>query len=295
MNLLLVLLFSYSSTVMAAACCGGGFAAPSLISGDDKAQMTFSLSHSEISDDVFPSGLWQKRTEMETGQTLKIEGGHIFSDRWQAGASVAIVQRSNSIEDSTGLGDTNLTLGYEYLPDWNYNPWRPKGLGFLQLVLPTGKSVWESNNPYGLDSRGRGFFSLGLGTLLTKIVQEFDLFLSADIHRSFNRNISTSQFTGDLKPGWGGNFGFGAGYNLDDWRLGTSLMWTYEDAVKANGGIQSEGRLQRFATAGLSVSYVIEETLSATLAYSDQTLFGSPVNASLGQSAMVQVQKRWSR
>ncbi|MGZ3723869.1 MAG: serine protease spb1 [Bdellovibrionales bacterium] len=290
------LLFSFlcGSRAFAAACCGGGFAAPALIVGDDKAQVTGSYGYSKIIDDVGSDSLWRQRDSLETSETYKIEGAHIFADRWQAGVSVPAVRRARGGDSSLGLGDIAATLGYEYLPDWDYNPWRPKGLGFFQLTAPTGRSVNESETNQ-LDSRGRGFWAIGLGTVLTKTIDKWDVFANFDVHRSFAKKFSNTQFTGTLKPGYGGNLGGGAGYNVWDFRFGGALTWTYEDGIEATGSIQSRGSAQRYATATLSLSYMFPREWSATLTYADQTLFGSPSNTSLGRGATIFLQKRLLR
>ena len=289
------LIFSITPKLFAAACCGGGFAAPSLIVGDEKAQLTTSYTHSQITDDVGADSFWRHRDSKETSDSIKLEGAHIFQDRWQAGGSVPVIRRGRAGEQSTGIGDMAATLGYEYLPDWDYSPWRPKGLGFLQLTLPTGKSINEADSTYQLDSRGRGFWAIGAGTVLTKIIDRWDVFLSFDLHKSFNKKYSNSQSSGTLKPNMGGNLGLGGGYNADVFRFGASLTWTYEDPVHVEGTTSSTGTLQRYATAGLSGSYLFSEELAATLTYANQTWFGSPVNTSLGQSLTIFLQKRWSR
>lgn len=289
----LVQLFALNS--FGAACCGGGFAAPSLIVGDDKAQITTTYSYSQITDDVGTDALWRKRNSRETNETFKLDASHIFNDRWQAGLSVPVIRRSLSNESSSGLGDIAGTIGYEYLPDWDYNPWRPRGLGYIQLTLPTGTSINESDSMYQLDSRGRGFLAIGAGTLLSKVISRWDLFSSIDIHRSFNKKFSNSQTEGTLKPGYGGNIGLGGGYNLAVLRFGAGLTWTYEDPVDVTGPTSSNGSPQRYATATLLVSYLFKNEWSGTVAYSDQTLFGNPLNTSLGRGTMVFLQKRWLR
>jgi hypothetical protein len=279
----------------AAACCGGGFAAPALILGDDQAQFSAAYGYSQVIDDVGSDSLWHKRDTRETSETYKIEGAHIFKDRWQAGVSIPAVRRARAAENSMGLGDISGTLGYEYLPDWDYNPWRPKGLGFFQLTAPTGRSVNETDTIYQLDARGRGFWAVGVGTVLSKIYGKWDVFADFDVHRSFNKKYSNSQFDGSLKPGFGGNLGGGAGYNLAKWRFGGALAWTYEDPIATSGSIESRGSAQRYATANVSATYLLPEEWSATLTYVDQTLFGSPATTSLGRGAMLVAQKRWPR
>ena len=286
----------YSATTFAAACCGGGFATPAIISGDDKAQLTTSYAFSEVVvDNVDSRGIWKKWDQHQKVQTFRIDGAHLLSDRWQAGFTVPILQRSYMEQTYSGFGDVSSSVAYEYLPDWDYNPYRPKGIGFLQLTLPTGKSRAESEVG-GLDSRGNGFWALGAGTLLTKIIGRYDLYSSLEVHRSFGKKISNSQVTGALNPGWGGNFGLGGGYNfLKVWRAGSSITWTYEDPVNLRGQSNFNGAVERYATALFAVSYLINNQFAGTLSYSDQTLFGNPVNTSLGRTVLLQLQRRWER
>lgn len=283
------------SKAFAAACCGGGFAAPALIVGDDKAQLTASISYTEITDDVGTDSLWRKRNSTESTESLKIEAAHIFSDLWQAGISIPIIKRNRAHESSSGFGDVSATLGYEYLPDWDYNPWRPKGLGYLQITLPTGKPINESEANFQLDSRGRGYGAVGVGTILTKILDRWDVFANFDVHRSFSKRFSNSQNQGTLHPGYGGNLGLGAGYNTSALRYGCGLTWTYEDPVDVTGMTSSKGAAQRYSTASLSLSYLFKNEWASTLSYADQTWFGEPVNTTLGKSVMLFVQKRWVR
>lgn len=286
-----------ASSAKAAACCGGGFAAPSIIAGDDKAQLTTSYSGTEVViDNVDSQGIWRKWDTHQKVQTFKIEGAHVFWDRYQVGLSIPVLQRTRESLNYSGLGDVSTSLGYEYLPDWDYNPLRPKGIGFLQLTLPTGKSKADSEVG-GLDSRGNGFWAFGAGTLLTKTWSKYDAFVSLEAHRSFSKDVANSQFQGKLEPGYGGNFGMGAGYNVKDYRFGSSFTWTYEDALRtiSTTGTTNDGSIERYATGVLSASYMANDEWSGTLSYSDQTLFGSPVNTSLGRGVAMQLQRRWGR
>lgn len=284
-----------SSNTLGAACCGGGFAAPALIVGDDKAQFTTSYGYSHVVTDVGADALWRKRTTAEASETFKAEAAHIFYDRWQAGLSIPVVRRSRAAESFSGLGDLSGTIGYEYLPDWDYSPLRPKGLAFLQLVLPTGRSINEASSVHQLDARGRGFWSLGIGTILTKVRGRWDLYSSLDVHRSFATSYNNATSQGTLHPGYGGGLGFGAGFNLAALRLGGGLLWSYEDPVDATGTLTSRGSPQRYANASLSASYLLQNEWATTLTYFDQTTFGRPLNTSLGRGVIFYLQKRWLR
>ncbi|KYG61651.1 hypothetical protein AZI86_18305 [Bdellovibrio bacteriovorus] len=279
---------------VAAACCGGGFAAPALIVGDDKAQFTSSFGFTDVVvDNVDTQGQWRARDEHQKVQTLRVEAATLIADRWQMGLALPIIQRTYAGESSSGVGDVATTLGYEYLPDWDYNPYRPKGLGYLQITLPTGKSRAESEN--GMDSRGQGFWAAGVGTLLTKSWLRWDGFVSFEAHRSFEKEFENSHMKGKLKPGYGSTFGGGWGYNTAAWRFGGSVLWSYEDAVMIEPAGYSDGSVERYATASLSASYIPNDEWTGTMTYVDQTVFGEPINTSLGRGVTLQMQRRWGR
>src|SRR5262249_38726389 len=122
-----------------------------------------------------------------------------------------------------------------------------------------------------------------------------DLQTSLEVRRSFAKDYSNSISQGTLQPGYGGNFGIGNGYNLAAWRFGAGLVWTYEDPVDVTGTVKSLGEPQRYATGTSTATYLFKGEWAATLAYMDQTLFGEPVNATLGRGASFSLQKRWLR
>jgi hypothetical protein len=280
---------------LGAACCGGGFAAPSVIAGDDKAQATATYSLTEIAvDNVDAGGLWRVSADHQQIQTYKLEGARLLSDRWQAGFSLPMVRRSRFGESYSGLGDAAALAGYEYLPDWDYNPYRPKGIGYLQLTMPTGKSRIESDVG-GLDVGGSGLWALGLGTFLLKPVGRWDVFASVEAHRSLDRSFSNAQMRATIKPGFGGSLGLGGGYSWGAWRAGGALAWFYEDPIELRGTMSVDGSCERYATGTAAISYLAGDDWAATLSYSDQTIFGDPVNTSLGRTVAAQLQRRWGR
>lgn len=285
---------SYQQT-NAATCCGGGFAQPSIIAGDEAAQLTFTTSYSDVIEQVGADSFWNRDALEESSGTFQLEGALILEDRWQLGAQLPLVRRSKKESTSTGLGDVQLLGAYEYLPDWNYNPWRPKGIVYIQLTVPTGVSNLESTEQLQTDSFGRGFWTLGLGTLLTKSIDHWDVFANLEFHHSFARDFENNSVRGTLDPGWGFRSSFGGGYNLGDFRLGTSLAWSVEDPVDTLGTIESSGTVQRFVTASLSGSYLVNQSWAVTIAYNDQTWFGDPINTALSRGVSLSVQKRWAR
>lgn len=281
--------------VLASACCGGAFSIPAIITGDDAGQLSTSFSQSQVAADVTANGVWRKRETSDVSQILKIDGAHIIDDRFQAGFSLPVQTRTrDGVQGGTssGLGDIAVQGAYEYLPDWDYNPYRPKGVGFLTLTVPTGKSLEESlTEDAGLSARGRGYWAFGAGTVLTKSYRAWDLNSTFEVHRSLSKTTNDMTFT----PGYGGSLSLGAGWNSASWRFGGALAWNQEDAVRVTGATESNGSPQRYATGTVLASYLFPENWTGIVSYSDQTLFGNPETAILSKSAMILLQKRWAR
>ncbi|RYZ91709.1 MAG: hypothetical protein EOP06_06310, partial [Proteobacteria bacterium] len=104
----LVLLAFVPRMALAAACCGGGVALPSIIAGDDKAQLSMMYSISSIVvDNVDTNGVWRKWNEHPEVQTMRLEAAHLITDRLQAGIVAPFSQRSRLEESSSGIGDVS--------------------------------------------------------------------------------------------------------------------------------------------------------------------------------------------
>ena len=291
-------IFIVHSPAKAASCCGAGFTIPSIITSDDKAQLAGIYTYSKVHADVLPDGTWRERREDDHTQIFKLEGAHIIEDRWQAGVSVSFQKRDRSgalSGSASGLGDITGQLGYEYLPDWNYNPYRPKGIGYLSLIIPTGRSINESTDGTGIDSRGRGFWGVGVGTILTKNWGHWDANMNAELHQSFEKKVRNSQVQGTLDPGRGGSLAVGSGYNWKSIRLGGLINWIYEDPVDVTGTPDSQGQLQRYSNGTVVLSYLLKSNATASISYTDQTIFGSPSNTALSKSITLFFQQRWER
>ncbi len=292
-----------SQKIWAAACCGGGASIPSLILGDDRRQVSTQMSFGQTAVEyVDAQGLWYTSDESTATQTLKMDVAQIISDRWQVGVSIPWIQKIKAQEKQSGLGDISFNLGYEYLPDWDYHPWRPKGMGYVQILAPFGKSNEEATDLYKLETRGRGYWQLGMGTVLSKSKGAFDMSFSFEAHYSLKKQIHLEGQDGTAYPGWGGQVGPSLGFNLKNWRFGAAISWIQEDPVEiqdSKGQAYSQSLFQRYANSSFSLTYMFPESQgeiwSSTLTYADQTLFGDPYNTSLERVVSILVQHRWAR
>ena len=300
MKLLFLFLFSLSvqSQAIAAACCGGSSAVPSLITNDDRQLWSFSFVQSHPQIDVSSDRVWSRKSNIETNQIYKLDVASIFSDIWQWGISSTFHQKSidgNLGGESSGLGDLALQLGYEYLPEWSYHPIRPKAVAFLTLNIPFGKSIYESDEVTGVDSRGKGFYSLGIGSVFLKNWRNFDLNILTEFHQSMNKEIRNQQMNGTLQPGHGYSTSFGAGWNQSQSRLGFSIGTFFEEGIDFSGDFTTQGQSQSYTNATFTWSYMLKDDQSLSLSYSDQSLFGNPKNLALAQSVQILFQKKIAR
>lgn len=288
----------FSTYANSAACCGSSFAAPSIITSEDKAQIAYSYNWSKIHADVNTKSQWSKRHDNDITQTQKIEAAHILADRWQIGGTLTFIKRKNdsTIDNkSSGLGDSNIQLGFEYLPDWDYNPYRPKGIGYLMMIIPTGNSIYESDTASGIDARGKGFWGLGIGTVFIKSWDDWDASLNLEAHEYASKNISNSNTEAKIKPGAGFSTSIGAGRNWNKFRIGAQIQWLYEGATKVSGTTTSEGELKRNTTGTILLSYALNMNQSLVANYSDQTILADPYNTSLSKSIGIFYQWRFER
>jgi hypothetical protein len=304
----LVCVFSANNQVQAASCCGSGGSLPQLITTDSRAQLTTSLSRDAVIGDVSPSGraVFRGDSNQEITQTFKIEGAYQLSELWQMGAGVPVVKRDRSFEDgsetTTGLGDLSLSTAFEFMPEYEYSPIKPRGFGFLQLTLPTSPSKYDSDKFLMTDARGRGFYTVTLGVSFVKVRGHFDFLASTEVHealpRAFAHRSSIADggygFTAKPTPGVSASLGAGWSPRGGDFRMGATLAPQYEGPVELNGTSLPSTAQQFFWNSTLTVSYMIDREISSTLSYTDQTLVGPAQNAALSRIFALSVMKRWS-
>ncbi len=170
-----------------AACCASGGAIPTMITGDEAALVSASAAQGLVIGDAPPSGrpVFRNRDHDELTRSTRIKGALVFGDRFQVGAGVSFqqhtVSRTFSHSRAYGVGDTQAMAAYEYLPEWTYSSWKPKGFVFGQVIAPTGRSVYEARERSAIDATGRGFWQAGLGNVFVKRWSSWDAFLLADL------------------------------------------------------------------------------------------------------------------
>lgn len=288
-TLFLILCFFGVDVSSAAPCCGGVSSVPSLILGDDAAQSSIGLSQNTNNAYVDEQGLWRHAPTNDISRTLSLSGAMLISDRFQMGAELPLTQRQWRESTSTiHTGDVTISSAYEALPEWSYSRWTPKGLLFMQVKIPTGVSIYDSKDPRALDVTGQGFWSLGLGGILFKAWGKgsaWDSSFSVVEQKKFSRD--------NLLPGFGFQTEISVSRSLfENWRAGLKIGYFYEDPLATSEGVSAAQKSWPFT---LSATYLMSQDSSLTLSYTDQTLFGSPVNTVLAQTFAASFTQRWPR
>lgn len=303
---LTALFLNFSSRAEAAACCAGNGAAPAILPGDEIAQVSVSVSRGTVIGDAPARGIpiFRKNDSSEVTETYLISGAHLLADRWQAGAQIPIIghgisSSTHSGVHSTGIGDIRLNTSYEILPEWTYSVWKPHGFAFLQLTLPTGKSIYDSQTLGAVDASGKGFYTLGPGGLFIKRWSKWDIFVLPEAHWTFSRKFeSSSSGITETGSGWGGSFALGIGVSpgSGDFRVGFRIQPVYESGknVSSSGTSQRTSYQLSWNTA-LEATYLIDTVWSLNAQYTDQTLLGPAVNTTLSRTFALGILHRWER
>jgi len=266
--------------------------------------MTFTTARSSVIGDAHADSraVFRSPNDSETTFIYRMDFAKVIADRYQAGVSLPIVthaiDKPSTQANSTRLGDIRLTVSYEALPEWSYSAWKPKGLVFLQTTLPTGRSIYDSEEAGMVDATGLGFYSISTGALLTKSWGTWDMYSVPEFHYSFNRSFENpiNSETVKVSPRFGASLAFGIGYNPGNLRFGLRLQPVFSQSkITESSTGKNESGAQKSWDTSLEASYLLKEEWTLLSSYTDQTLLGPAQNATLSRTFSVGIQRRWAR
>jgi|GEM_PF-1138289 len=316
-TLLLVLWIALAALprpTQAGACCGGGLTSASLITGDEQARFGLSVAARTVVADALSSGALSPRStgSISESQTLAaLEGSLILADRFQIGArlegsaqTLAIPGEESSTPPAVGLGDIRLNSAFEFLPEWSYSSWKPRGYIWAGVLLPTGRSIHETLDP--AEALGEGFLTPSAGVLFVKRWQQWDATASVELRSSLGRSFEQDLGAGfvsrsDFGPqfGWNGLLALGYSPGAGKLRLGARLepQWRGERTVDVDG-IGSQTASRRITALGADITWMLPGTTAITAAFTDQSAFGLSglsSNAALSRTLAVLLSHRLDR
>lgn len=285
-------LFSCTS-VKAASCCGGGSSMPGPMTGDHMAQINTGLSHSALTHSVDDKGEFRKLSndKIEITESFNISIHYLLSDLWQIrfGAPFKKNTLQNKVvhETSQGIGDIKTSLMYEFLPEYFYHPFKPRGFIFFEQSFNNSKSIYEAEKPYLTDAMGSGFYTSSLGLYFFKSVESWDISVSGEYH--FSRperfeNNSNNKFK--VEPGDGYSLAISCGYSpifKPDLHFGVSLSYLRENASYIFGDVVSRTLAKTIYESSLSIGHLFN-SVSYSLVFSDQSFLGLGENVFTAKS-----------
>ncbi|MFT6632094.1 MAG: hypothetical protein ACJAS4_002056 [Bacteriovoracaceae bacterium] len=285
------LFFLLNLEAMSAACCGGGAGLPNLITGDYQSQLSFVGSNSAVTHTVNNDGKFIKRDKdnEEVKEVFTLKAAYLFSELWQAGFEIPVIKNTHRLlskeESTTGIGDLKLQVAYEFLPEYSFSRWKPRGFIFFQQNIINAKSVYDSDEELGTDALSTGFNTTNLGISFVKIISQYDFTLTGEIHTSTKRRFKSSNNDTTIKAGNGYSYSLGAGLSPKngDLRMGTTLYYSYEGSKYFTGDRVHTSGEKEFYQLGLNLGYKVENN-SYIFSYSDQSFLGSAKNINVSKS-----------
>lgn len=294
---------SSQTHALAGACCASGGALPSLITGDDHAQFSTTVSRGSVIGDAPREGIpvFRSSNHQENLTTIQLSAATLVSDLWQAGASLPVHRRDLTRETSNtkaqGFGDAVVSVGYEALPEYDYSIWRPHGYVFSTLTVPTGTSIYTASERSQTDAFGKGFFTPGFGALFKKDFGSFDTSWLAEAHYSLGKTFNAAEEAVTVGNFWGASTQLGLGYRVANAvRVGLKVGPSYTQALRTETSLGTDISATKLVwDSTFDFTYVLRNEWALLASYTDQTLLGPVMNTSLSRTLMLGFQKSFPR
>ena len=277
-----------SSDAFSSSCCGGGSSSSLIITGDNKAEMSLGYSFRSDIGQTNQDGWSTFNSDQikDQKQSINVQGQYQLSESWQIALKLSFIEKelkkSGISENNTGLGDVDLQTSYEYLPEYTYREYKPRGFLYSKISIPMSKNLYDSESNIFADVRGSGLYSLSVGNFLLKKINSFTFKLTTEWTHLFGEKYSTfklhdyEKFTLPL--------GLSYGAEDSDFSFGVTDTFSYQTNKKLSGSINSKSSQEYFWEMSFFVNYGPNRDELWSLSYSDSTLQGKNVNSPLYRS-----------
>jgi hypothetical protein len=281
-------LFSFiflSFYIHASSCCGGGSSSSLIITGDNKAEMSLGYSKrfdiGQSNQDGF--AVLNAEKNLDHSQNINFQSEYQITDRVQLGTRFSIVDKSivksGMKENTKGLSDIEIQSTYEYLPDFTYSEYRPRGFVYIKLSIPTSKNLYNSTSSVFSDVRGTGIYSLSAGNFFIKKINSYTFKLTFEWSHLFGKSYPYFKSHDYDKF----NIPLGLAFTPlnTDFTFGLTDTFNYQFGKKLSGEINSNSPYEYFWDLSLFVNYSPNRNDLWSLSYSDSTLIGKSINSPL--------------
>jgi hypothetical protein len=282
---LIFLFIILSARSYASSCCGGGGSSSMIITADNKMEMSLGYSFRKDIGLTNSQGYSSLNSEQIRDESQNVDLGIHYQllDYWQLASRVSLkskdIKKSGKSESETGLSDIDIQASYEYLPEFNYSLWKPRGFLYSKLSIPTSKSLYDSQTPLFTDVRGAGLYSFSVGHFHQKKWGEWTVKLSTEVSHFFGKkysNLKLEDYHKLLVP-----MGVSYAPENSDFSFGVNDTFTYQTPKKTTGTISSTSQKEYFWELGFFVNYMQNREAIWSLSYSDSSLVGKSINSPL--------------
>lgn len=277
-----------SARTYASSCCGGGGSSSMIITADNKMEMSLGYSFRKDIGQTNSQGYSSLNSEQIRDESQNVDLGIHYQllDYWQLASRVSLkskdIKKSGKTEIETGLGDIDIQATYEYLPEYNYSLWKPRGFLYSKLSIPTSKSLYDSQSTLFTDVRGAGLYSFSIGHFHLKKWGGWTVKLSTEVSRFFGKtytNLKLEDYHKLLV-----SMGMSYAPENSDFSFGLNDTFSYQTPKKTTGTISSNSKKEYFWELGFFINYLQNRENLWSLSYSDSTLLGDSINSPLYRS-----------
>jgi hypothetical protein len=288
-KIFLALLFLvFHNDLFAASCCGSGASSSLIIIGDNIQEYSLGFSYRNDLGQTDNKG-WASfhgADVVDSQSAFNFQLQRQANDRYQFAIKSAIIQKNikkqNRKEVNQGMGDVDLQATFEFLPEFTYSVWKPRGFVYMKTTIPMSQSLYDSSSSIFSDVRGSGLYSLSMGTFFIKHISnitfkttlEWQHFLAKDFAQ-----MSLKSYDKLFVP-----LGMSYAFDPSPFAFGLGASWSYQAPKKFSGSISATSNEEYFWDFNTFINWTISREHSLGLSYSDTTLIGKNINSSLYRS-----------
>ncbi len=283
----LIFLFCTSESY-ASSCCGQSSSSYTVLFLGQKSALNFGTGYTDIEGRVFSGSnefhVWRQGKKAYK-KRLSLDLAHSLSSRHQVFSKISFFK--NTYEDTFGVEETSsvsdgvIGYSYELLPEYTYSRWKPVVFVSSFLNLPLGVSAYDKKSlSEGAGVTGHDQFGAGFGVSVRKVFYPLTVLAQFKAVRLFGKNFDGLKVSGF----YDGTASFLMSYASPFWNLGFSsgLTWSYLSKRRLfDDEISSDS--SDSVTFLVSAQKVLNDYLSITVSYSDQTALGTPQNTLLSK------------
>ena len=284
-TILILISLLTSLNAMASSCCGGGSSSSMIITGDNQNEYSLSLSQKNDLGTTDSQGYstLNNQSVLDQQSAYSFQFQHLFTERLQGGIKTSFIEKQirkqNRFENESGLGDIELQGSFEFLPEFTYSAYKPRGFVYLKGSIPNSHSLYNSNSAIFSDVRGSGLYTLSVGSFFIKHLSNWSLKAGTEAQHFFGKKFSGVNLDSYQKY----YLPLGVAYSNQNWpvTLGVNSTFNYQTAKKLTGLVNSKSNVEYFWELGTFVNWTINREETLGLSISDSSLVGKNINSSL--------------